>query len=308
MNPLPLISAAFVFSAVFLLSRTALSAVARRASEGRGIAGQFDYIRETGRLPGLFRLQELSRVFLPLAEYLVRANRFRMREQARTLDLLLVRAGVRPYILPQALISVAFLTAFIGGAMMSLAALGLGFGPAAAVFGFISGGLAGYALPQFQLGQLVRSRIALIEKRLPFAIEFMLLSMEASAAFPTAVEVYCEQFDDDPLAEELRMTLSDIDRGVGLQDAFNNFERRVGSEHVSAFVLAITIGIETGQPVKDILETQATAARQKRYESAEVIAKKASTNALPPLFLIVVAILLLLMGPIIVNFTRSSLF
>jgi pilus assembly protein TadC len=308
MHPLPLLSAACVFGAVFLVTRSALAAVARTASAGQGIAGQFDYIKETDRLPALFRLQEFSTVFLPLADYLVRANRFRMRDQARTLDHQLVRAGLRPFILPQALVGVALLTALAGGALMCLAALGFGFGGGAAAFGFLSGCLAGYAVPQVYLNHLVSQRVALVEKRLPFAIEFMLLSMEASAAFPTAVEVYCEQFEDDPLSEELRVTLSDIDRGVGLQDAFNNLDRRVGSEHLSAFVLAITIGVETGQPIKDILETQANAARQKRYESAEVVAKKASTNALAPLFMIVIAILLLIMGPVIVNFTRSSLF
>jgi len=70
----------------------------------------------------------------------------------------------------------------------------------------------------------------------------------------------------------------------------------------------VPFGIETGQPIRDILETQASATRQKRYESAEVVAKKASTKATFPLFLIVIAILLLLIGPVIVNLTRSALF
>jgi hypothetical protein len=55
------------------------------------------------------------------------------------------------------------------------------------------------------------------------------------------------------------------------------------------------------------METQADVTRRRRYESAEEIAKKASTKGTFPLFLIVLAILLLLLGPVIVNLTRGSL-
>lgn len=190
---------------------------------------------------------------------------------------------------------------------MALLAIIFGFGPTGAVFGLISGGLAGMMIPQVMLNQLVVERIGLIEKRLPSAIEFMLLTMEANAAFPFAIAVYCEQFKNEPLADELRASLSDLDKGINLPEAFLNMEKRVGSDELSAFVMAIVTGSETGQPIRDVLETQAATVRQRRYESAEVIAKKASTKATFPLFMIVIAILLLLLGPVVVNLSRSTL-
>ena len=152
----------------------------------------------------------------------------------------------------------------------------------------------------------VNNRISLIEKRLPYAIEFMLLTMEANASFPMALEVYCTQMgEDDPLAEEFRLVQNDINRGLGLQTAFSNLGKRIESDQLSAFVLAITAGLETGQPIAEILMTQADAARLMRYQTAEETAKTAGTRAIFPLFLAVIAIILLLIGPIALKFAET---
>lgn len=308
LNSIRIASTLCIFAAIYLLMRSALATFNAALLAGRDLAFNFDFVRDDERLPSVFRLQGGSVFLLPIVRYFINTNRFGLRENEKELDKLLVRAGLRPFIPPEAFISVSFLMAIICGGLMCFAAFALGFGPFALAFGFISGGVAGYAIPQLALNQIVTQRVSLIEKRLPFAIEFMLLTMEANAAFPAAVEVYCHQFENDPLAEELISTLSDIDKGVSTQEAFNNMGKRIGSEQLSAFILAVVTGVETGQPMKEVLEMQASATRQMRYESAEEIAKKASTKATLPLFLIVVAILLLLLGPILVNLTRSTLF
>lgn len=295
-----------VFGVVFLLTRILWAEYEETVAEGRGVSSQLDFMRDPARLPGVFQLAGISVVFLPTVRHLVRTNRFGLGDNNRELDKTLVRAGLRPFLPPESLLSLSLLLSVMVGLLMSLSAFILDFGPVAIIFGFLSGSIAGYAVPPVALNQHLSERLSLIEKRLPFAIEFMLLTMEANAAFTTAMEVYCEQFENDPLADELRLTLSDINRGASMQDALTNLERRVGCETLSSFVLATSTGIETGQPIKEVLEIQASVVRQRRYEAAEEIAKKASTKATFPLFLIVLAILLLLLAPVVINLSSSA--
>ena len=157
------------------------------------------------------------------------------------------------------------------------------------------------------LKSLAKQRQLLIEKRLPFAIEFMLLAMEANAAFTAAMEVYCGQMVGDPLADELRVVLSDIDNGLTVQQALNDLGARVESDSLSAFILAVNTGIDTGQPIKAVFQTQSNATRQRRYQSAEEIAKTASTRAVFPLFVVLIAVLILLLGPLLIHLGSSAI-
>jgi pilus assembly protein TadC len=157
------------------------------------------------------------------------------------------------------------------------------------------------------LNQLIAERVALIEKRLPYATGFMLLALEANASLPMAVGVYCDEMEDDPLASELRIVLSDIEKGLSTQEALSGLDERVRVDLLSSFILAVNTGLATGQPLKDIMQTQAAVTRRKRYESAEEVAKQASTKATFPLVLIVLAVLLLLLGPLMLNFSESFL-
>jgi pilus assembly protein TadC len=121
-----------------------------------------------------------------------------------------------------------------------------------------------------------------------------------------ALEVYCTQMgDDDPLAEEFRLVLNDLNAGLGLQTAFVNLGKRIESDQLSALILAITSGLETGQPIASILVVQADAARLRRYQNAEETAKTAGTRAIFPLFLAVIAIILLIIGPMVLKFAET---
>jgi tight adherence protein C len=247
--------------------------------------------------------------FLTAIKEWEQTNRFGMAARIATLERQLIKAGLRSRLLPEQMIGAALVSALFFGAFMGLAAIAVGFGLLGALFlGLPVGAVIGFLLPKLLLDNLVANRMSLIEKRLPFASEFMLLTMEANAAFPSAIEVYCEQMPDDPLAEEFRVVLLDIESGLGLQQAMLNLGERIESDSLSGFILAITTGIETGQPIKDVLEVQADVTRQRRYSSAEQVAKTASTRAIFPLFVVMLAALLLLLGPMLIKAVRTSLF
>ena len=69
----------------------------------------------------------------------------------------------------------------------------------------------------------------------------------------------------------------------------------------------MTIGLDTGQPVKDVLQTQADATRRHRFQNAEEVAKTAGTRAIFPLFIVVLGILMLVLGPMAIKIIQGDL-
>jgi tight adherence protein C len=259
--------------------------------------------------PLLKRLDQPALLFLPLIEHFEAGDRFGTRRVLSELNRLLFRAGLRSALSHKQLLSLALASGALGAVVTTILALLVGFG----VLGILIlaapvGACAGAYFPIFTIKSLAATRVSLIEKRLPFAIEFLLLAMEANASFLAAVEEYCLQLEEDPLAQELKMLLRDIEHGVRLHEALSQLDQRIESDPLSAFVLAVVTGIETGQPMKGVLKTQADVVRRERYNNAEVIAKTASVRALFPVFIVMIAVFLLLIGPMAIKIARGSLF
>jgi tight adherence protein C len=260
-------------------------------------------------LPFASYLNRLTTAVLPLADDLTRRNVFGLSELTERWDRDLVRAGLRSRITPQQFLAILLFCAAIPTLCFAVLAALVGFGIVGVLLtAVLLGTIPGLILPTVVLRGEVKNRVSSIEKRLPFAIEFMLLALEARAAFRGAVEIYCRQMGVDPLADEFRLTLSDMAAGLPIEEALPNMAKRIQSSDVSAFMVAVTTGIATGQPMRDILETQANVARERRFQAAEQIAKTAATRAIFPLFLVVIAILILLIGPLVIRISQESLF
>lgn len=305
---LKLLSTGCVLGALFLLVDWTI-----RVSSGVYLRGQ-SVAREPNFRPPveMKQLQLLSTaarhaiVFLPFVRKLEARNRFGVPDTLWTFEKQLIRGGIRHLITPEQFYAATILSAVFLAVMLGVAGLAL-FGPVGALlFGVTSGFITGFFLLRALVSAHVANRIALIERRLPYAIEFMLLTMEANATFAMALEVYCLQMgDEDPLSQEFRLVLNDISAGLGLQTAFVNLGKRIESDQLSALILAITAGLETGQPIAVLLAVQADAARLRRYQNAEETAKTAGTRAIFPLFLAVIAIILLIVGPMALKFAET---
>ncbi|HEU0178636.1 MAG TPA: type II secretion system F family protein [Blastocatellia bacterium] len=311
MLTLKLISTLSLFSSVTI----GWSLIARRMTAAY-LRGQMIYERIRAdeefaerAFPLLKRLGQPALVFLPLIDRLEASDRFGTRKILLELNRLLFRAGIRSTLSQMQLLSLIFASGALGAVGAAFLALLFGLGASGIlILAMPVGALTGAYFPIFTVKNLAATRVSLIEKRLPFAIEFLVLTMEANASFLAAVEEYCRQLVEDPLAQELRMLLREIDHGVRLQDALSELNRRIESDPLSAFVLAVVTGIETGQPMKEVLKTQADVVRRERYNNAEVIAKTASVRALFPVFIVMIAVFILLLGPMAIKIARGSLF
>lgn len=168
--------------------------------------------------------------------------------------------------------------------------------------------LLGFWLPNLALRRDGDDRSSLIDKRLPFATEFILLSMGANLSFDQAAKTYCDQMTGDPLADEFFVMLRELQVSADLPAAIDNLASRVGSVEVSSFALAAVTSLNKGTSPKEVLEVQAEETRKRRYANAESIAKAASVKAALPLMLVILASLILLVGPLMLKALEQKLF
>jgi Flp pilus assembly protein TadB len=306
-----LLSSLGVFGALFLLVAWTIRVSTAVYARGQAVAHEPNFRPpvEMKQLPVVSTAAKHGISFLPLVRKWNAKNLFGVADTLRGFDTQLIKGGIRHLITAEQFYAATLLSACFLAVMFGIVGLVL-FGPVGAlIFGAPAGFLIGFFMLRVLVNSHVQNRLALLEKRLPYAIEFMLLTMEANASFPMALEVYCAQMgEDDPLAEEFHLVLNDINTGLGLQTAFVNLGKRIGSDQLSALILALTAGLETGQPIVEILMVQADAARLRRYQNAEETAKTAGTRAIFPLFVAVLAILLLLIGPMALKFAETPVF
>jgi tight adherence protein C len=169
-------------------------------------------------------------------------------------------------------------------------------------------GVVAVALQILNLQLEASNRTAMVDKRLPFATEFILMIMQASGTFESGVRAYGEQMTEDPLAAELLLMQREMALGVGLETALNNMVDRVKSTELRNWVTGILTGKASGQSMEQTFQLQAENTRLRRYQNAEEMAKSASSKALFPLMLIAIGALLLLVAPLMVEMLGSGLF
>lgn len=146
-------------------------------------------------------------------------------------------------------------------------------------------------------------RAKLIGRRLPSAIDQIALGMGAGLDFPGALRQVLEKSGtpDDPLMEELAMTLHSLQLGRTRRQALEEFAERVPIDPVREFVGAVVQAELRGNPLADVLRIQAEVSRQRRSVRAEEAAAKAAVSMIGPLLLVFIAILILIVGPIVLK-------
>lgn len=189
--------------------------------------------------------------------------------------------------------------------------LGAAWGPLAKMGPFVVMGVGcfgGFA-PYLWLSGEVAERAKAIGRRLPNAIDHIALGMGAGLDFPGAVKQVLEKTGtpDDPLIEELSLTLHALNLGRTRRQALEEFAERTPIDPVKEFVGAVVQAELRGNPLADVLRIQAEISRQRRSVRAEEAAAKAAVSMIGPLLLVFIAILILIVGPIILTLKQTGL-
>ncbi|MET8895170.1 DUF5936 domain-containing protein [Streptomyces albogriseolus] len=123
----------------------------------------------------------------------------------------------------------------------------------------------------------IRVRKDVIERTLPDFLDVLAVVVSAGLGFRQALERVSSQYEG-PWADELRITLRQMDLGMSRRQAFAELRRRNDSEQVATFVTALQQGEELGAPIVDTLvalakDMRRTDAQNARRKAARAVPK-----------------------------------
>ncbi|QNE75254.1 type II secretion system F family protein [Streptomyces finlayi] len=133
----------------------------------------------------------------------------------------------------------------------------------------------------------IRRRKDDIDRTLPDFLDVLAVVVSAGLGFRQALERVTEKYAG-PWADELRITLRQMDMGVSRRDAFDQLRKRNESEQVSMFVSALQQGEELGAPIVDTLIQIANDMRRTDAQNA----RRKASKAVPKATLIVTSFML----------------
>lgn len=127
------------------------------------------------------------------------------------------------------------------------------------------------------LWSAIRIRRDNIERTLPDFLDVLAVVVSAGLGFRQALERVAAKYEG-PWADEVRITLQQMDMGVSRRQAFDELRRRNDSEQVAQFVTALQQGEELGSPIVETLiaiaeDMRRTDAQNARRRAARAVPK-----------------------------------
>jgi tight adherence protein C len=165
-----------------------------------------------------------------------------------------------------------------------------------------------YFLPDLWLHDKIKKRKKEILKDLPYVIDLLNICVGAGLDFMVAVNHVIREFRKCVLVEELQVLVREIQMGLSRREALKNLATRVKAPEVNSFVRTLLQADRMGTPITSALKMHAEELRDIRYQRGEEMALKAPIKLLfPLLFFILPVVLIIVAGPIIIQFTNGGL-
>jgi tight adherence protein C len=168
----------------------------------------------------------------------------------------------------------------------------------------------GYYLPNSILNNLIARRQREVFENFPDALDLMTVCVEAGLAMDTALARVAAEISlrSVTLSDELNLVTLELSAGSAKEKALRNLALRTGVEDVEAFVAMLIQSERFGTSIAASLRVQSDMLRSKRRQQAEEQAAKMSVKLLFPLiFFIFPSLLLVLMGPAVIQIYRALL-
>ncbi|MFF7123885.1 DUF5936 domain-containing protein [Streptomyces sp. NPDC008240] len=141
----------------------------------------------------------------------------------------------------------------------------------------------------------IRVREDVIERTLPDFLDVLAVVVSAGLGFRQALDRVASRYEG-PWADELRITLRQMDLGMSRRQAFAELRRRNDSEQVAMFVTALQQGEELGAPIVDTLVSLAKDMRRTDAQNARRKAARAVPKATLMITTFMVPATMLLLG------------
>ncbi len=253
-------------------------------------------------------VDRLARATRPLAKLSAPEEGF----EASALRRRFINAGIRNAAAPAAFFGVKTILA-IGLPMIVFAGLTVTGSPAkgtALLVWLLLAASFGYYLPNVVLARMVFLRQREIFETFPDALDLMTVCMEAGLGTEAALNRVADDMVHKSvvLSDELRLVNLELRAGAPRERALRNLALRTGVEEVDGFVSMIIQAERFGTSIAQSLRVHADMLRTRRRQRAEETAAKIALKLLFPLiFFIFPSLMLVLMGPAMIQIYRVLL-
>jgi tight adherence protein C len=168
----------------------------------------------------------------------------------------------------------------------------------------------GFYLPNLVLNRAVRQRQQEIFENFPDVLDLLTICIEAGLSLDQAFLRVTEEIDlkSKVLAQELQLVLLELRTGFSKEAALRHLALRTGVEDIDLLVAMLIQTDRFGTNVGDALRVHSDNLRTQRRQRAEESAAKIAVKLLMPLiFFIFPALMLVLLGPAMIQIQRVLL-
>lgn len=168
----------------------------------------------------------------------------------------------------------------------------------------------GFYLPNLILSKLIALRKRAIFESFPDALDLLTVCIEAGLAMDAAIARVAEEMAGNTpvISEEFHIVTLELRAGSSKEKALRNLAMRTGVEDVDTLVAMLIQAERFGTSIADSLRVHSESLRIKRRQMAEECAAKIALKLLFPLiFCIFPALLLVLLGPAMIQIYRTLL-
>jgi len=129
-------------------------------------------------------------------------------------------------------------------------------------WGWLGGGVIGFAVPFLYLKVKRTKRMRAFEEQFPEGLDLISRALKAGHAFATGLKMVADEMPE-PVGPEFRKTFDEQNFGLPMKDALDNLTHRMPSLDVRFFATAVLIQRETGGNLSEILENLAHVVRER---------------------------------------------
>ena len=195
--------------------------------------------------------------------------------------------------------------AILGGGILAI--IGCVFSITLMLTGLLSGFILGFSYPSTFLKKRIERRSEELEKHLPEMLEILSIGMRSGLSFDRALEIYSTNFKtalSHEFSNAQKLWMSGIkSRDCALRDITKGYDSMIFSRTIEALIRNLKLGTSVASSLMSASK-EARANYQARRE--EAVRKAPIKMMIPTGTLILPAMLLLIMGPVMLELTGGG--
>ena len=167
--------------------------------------------------------------------------------------------------------------------------------------------IAGFFVPVAWLHNQIKARRMTVGRDLPEVVDLLALCVGAGGDFMGALSRIVREFRVCPVRDELGILLQEVRVGKRRRDALRAFATRLKCPEASTFARTLIQVDRMGTGLAEALTILSEDMRLQRYHWAERFAQQAPLKMLIPLIFSLGAAMVIVAGPILIQFFRGDL-